>query len=62
MNVEHEVKCNWCDWEGYDDDLKVIVDLSDNNVSHDIQYINVCPECNQDDYLMDINNENPAEN
>ena len=24
--------------------------------------IKVCPECKQDDYLMDINNEDPAEN
>jgi hypothetical protein len=51
---QYEVKCNWCDWIGYDDDLKVEVDLSDNLISHDVQYRKVCPECLSEDYLMDI--------
>jgi hypothetical protein len=51
---QYEVKCNWCDWIGYDDDLKVEVDLSDNLISHDIQYRKVCPECLSEDYLMDV--------
>lgn len=62
MIVEKCVKCNWCGWEGDEDDLKVIVDLSDDGISHDVHYLNVCPECKQDDYLMDIVNDNPAEN
>jgi hypothetical protein len=40
----------------------LIVDLSDDGISHDVHYIKVCPECKQDGYLMDINNEDPAEN
>jgi len=51
---QYEVKCNWCDWIGYDDDLKLEVDLSDNLISHDVQYRKVCPECLSEDYLMDI--------
>jgi hypothetical protein len=51
---QYEVKCNWCDWIGYDDDLKVEVDLSDNPISHDVQYRKVCPECLSEDYLMDV--------
>ena len=46
----------------YDDDLDLIVDLSDDGISHDVHYIKVCPECKQDGYLMDINIEDPAEN
>ena len=62
MIVKNDVRCNWCDWEGYDGDLDLIVDLSDDGISHDVHYLKVCPECRQDGYLMDINIENPAEN
>lgn len=54
MKLKFEVKCNWCDWEGYEDDLKLEVDLSDNLISHDVQYRKVCPECLSEDHLMDI--------
>ncbi len=29
MLVKNDVRCNWCDWEGCEDDLDLIVDLSD---------------------------------
>ena len=54
MTEKYEVRCNNCGWEGYENDLKLFTDLSDNNVSHDIQYFKGCPECKTDDYLMDI--------
>jgi len=62
MLVENDVRCNWCGWEGCDDDLKLVVDLCDDIISHDVHYLKVCPECNQDDYLMDIDIDNPAKN
>ena len=60
MIVKNDVRCNWCDWEGYDDNLDFIVDFSDDGISH--HCIKVCPECKQDGYLMDIDIEDPAEN
>ena len=62
MLVKNDVRCNWCDWEGYEDDLDLIVDLSDDGISHDVHYLKVCPGCKQQDYLMDIDIDNPAEN
>ena len=79
MLVKNDVRCNWCGWEGYEDELALIVDLSDDGISHweeyeddldlsddgisnDVHFIKVCPGCKQDDYLMDIDNDNPAEN
>ncbi len=35
MLVKNDVRCNWCDWEGYEDDLDLIVDLSDDGISLD---------------------------
>jgi Zn finger protein HypA/HybF involved in hydrogenase expression len=52
---KYTIKCNKCDWEGTEEELKVFVDLSDNEISHDIQYIKGCPECENDSFLMDIN-------
>jgi len=60
MLVKNDVRCNWCDWEGYEDDLDLIVDLSDDGISHDVHYLKVCPGCKQEDYLMDIDNDNSA--
>ena len=57
MIEKYEVRCNNCGWEGYENDLKLFTDLSDNNVSHDIQYFKGCPECETDAYLMDIEKE-----
>jgi hypothetical protein len=54
MENKFEVKCNNCDWEGYEEDLQIFTDLSDNNVSHDIHYFKGCPDCKTDGYLMDI--------
>lgn len=53
---KNTIKCNWCDWEGTEEELKVLVDLSDNEISHDIQYFKGCPQCEDDSFLMDINN------
>ena len=57
MEKKFEVRCNNCEWEGYEEDLQIFTDLSDNNVSHDIHYFKGCPNCKTDDYLMDIENE-----
>jgi hypothetical protein len=49
-----KVRCNWCDWEGTDNDLVTCVNLSDKEIGHDIDYFKGCPNCRVDDYLMDI--------
>ena len=51
--IKYEVICNNCMWEGNENDLKLIVDLSDNDISHDINYMKGCPNCETDSYLMD---------
>lgn len=51
------VRCNNCFWEGNEEELQTFVDLSDNDISHDIGYIRGCPNCETDEYLMDINND-----
>ena len=62
MLEKNDVRCNWCGWEGCEDELDLIVDLSDDNITHDVQYFKGCPKCKIDSYLMDIDNDNPAEN
>lgn len=49
---QDKIICNNCGFTGEEEDLKTIVDLSDNPISHDIQYITVCPCCETDEYLM----------
>lgn len=54
MKPNQKVRCNNCYWEGDEEDLETMVDLSDNDIDHDIQYLRGCPECRTDEYLMDI--------
>jgi hypothetical protein len=42
-----DVKCNNCDWKGNTDDLI----LKDSSKYETIEY---CPNCDKDDYLMDL--------
>jgi hypothetical protein len=48
----YEVECNNCDWYGNENDLKVYNDLSDNDISHDIEYYKGCPNCSTTDYII----------
>ena len=57
---KNTVRCNWCDWEGTEDDLVTCVDLSDKEIGHDINYFKGCPNCRADDYLIDIEIKNMA--
>jgi len=41
-----EIKCNDCDFIGFEDDLEI---FSDNT-----EYFKACPNCKTDEYLMDI--------
>ena len=54
MENDDTVKCNWCDWSGDEDDLKLIKEqhpyLKDESI-----FTKVCPNCLTDNYLMDIN-------
>lgn len=46
MDEKYEVRCNMCEWEGYENDL----------VSYEDEdgFFNGCPNCKTDYYLMDI--------
>ena len=44
-------------WEGTEEELETFVDLSDSDVGHDIGYYPGCPNCQTDEYLMDLENE-----
>jgi hypothetical protein len=59
---EQLVRCNNCYWEGSEDELKTFVDLSDNDISHDIQYFRGCPNCETDDCLMNIDDDQLKKN
>lgn len=49
------VRCNWCYWEGEEDDLKLVNESSKIDEEDDTLYwIKVCPNCGYEDYLMDI--------
>jgi hypothetical protein len=52
----NEVLCNNCLWEGTEEELETFVDLSDNDIDHDVQYFRGCPNCETDSYLMNIEN------
>ena len=47
-----EVKCNMCDWQGSEDELELIEEEPGNQV--DRSFVKVCPNCQVDDYLMDL--------
>jgi hypothetical protein len=53
--TEYEVRCNMCEWEGYEEDLELIEEESDNDF--DRSFFRACPNCKTDDYLMDLLNE-----
>ena len=59
--METSIRCNMCYWEGSEEELKTFVDLSDNDISHDVGYFSGCPNCETDDYLMDISEEETQE-
>ena len=40
-----EVVCNSCGWEGLEEDLIMLTDLSDKEVGHDVEYNKACPNC-----------------
>jgi len=52
------VKCNWCDWQGNEDELGTFnepnpIDKQDKT----LHFFRGCPNCKTDSYLMDIENE-----
>lgn len=54
--VENTVRCNNCNWEDCEDNLKTFVDMSE-HIGKEIYYYKGCPNCETDDYLMDISKE-----
>ena len=51
----HTVKCNNCDFSGFEEDLEIIEHDENLEINlSEIYYINVCPNCGTDYYLMDI--------
>jgi Zn finger protein HypA/HybF involved in hydrogenase expression len=55
MEKKFEVRCNNCDWEGYENDLEIIEDTFKEE-RFDRLFLKGCPNCKTDDYLMDIEN------
>ena len=52
---KYEVKCNNCDWEGYEEDLSLLNESNPNNKEDkSLYFFKACPNCYTDDYLMDI--------
>ena len=54
VEINDEIRCNNCLWEGSEDELKTFTDLSDDGISHDVNYIKGCPNCGVDDYLTNL--------
>ena len=46
--VKPRVRCNWCEWEGTEDELDIVADAANYELE-------VCPVCGRDDCLMDLN-------
>jgi hypothetical protein len=61
MNNNFEVRCNNCDWEGYENDLEIFEDTFKEE-RFDREFFKGCPNCKTDDYLMDIENKINLEN
>jgi len=51
--MKHTVKCNCCEWTGTEEDL---IPMEDKNAEKDglEPYMDACPNCKTDHYLMDI--------
>lgn len=54
--MKNEVKCNNCGWEGYENNLEIFEDDCKEQ-RFDRPFFKGCPNCETDDYLMDIENE-----
>jgi len=53
--AKYEVKCNNCDWEGYEEDLSLLNESNPNDKEDkSLYFFKACPNCKTDDYLMDI--------
>ena len=51
--MEDKVRCNMCEWEGYEEDLALLNETS--NVDNTtLEYFKGCPNCKTDKYLQDI--------
>ena len=48
-----EVRCNFCAWEGTNEDLEILHE-STNIETKERHFVKVCPYCKSDDYLIDI--------
>lgn len=48
--MEIEVKCNWCDWAGQEEDLAfgIPADCQEDGETK------ICPGCGNEGYLMDV--------
>ena len=52
------VRCNQCYWEGEEEDLKLVNESNTKDLEDDSLYwFKVCPNCGEEDYLMDIEND-----
>ena len=50
------VKCNWCDWHGHEDELETFIEPNQiDKQDENLHFFKGCPNCKTDDYLMNIN-------
>ena len=57
IKEKFDVRCNKCGWEGYEEDLEMVAEIvSSSSEIKDAktEWINACPNCKTDNYLMDI--------
>ena len=49
------VRCNMCNWKGYEDELEIIPEaVHIRGEEDDVTFIKACPNCKTDGYLTDI--------
>ena len=51
--MENTVRCNNCNWEGVEEELQIFQEETDAD-SIDRSFFKGCPNCETDDYLMDL--------
>ena len=55
--MSEAIRCNNCGWIGTEDDLELIPLVPDNIDDADVidvEVIDACPNCETDEYLMDL--------
>lgn len=54
MSNQNKIRCNMCYWVGDEDELTLVKLDNDDPTKVDDEFIDACPNCKTDEYLMDI--------